>query len=62
MSETAKLAHVILPAACFAEKDGTFTNTERRVQRDPQGGRAARRGAARLANPLPTSPPRWATR
>jgi len=33
MSETAKLAHVILPAACFAEKDGTFTNTERRVQR-----------------------------
>jgi formate dehydrogenase alpha subunit len=33
MSETAKLANVILPAACFAEKDGTFTNTERRVQR-----------------------------
>jgi formate dehydrogenase alpha subunit len=33
MSETAKLAHVILPGACFAEKDGTFTNTERRVQR-----------------------------
>ena len=33
MSETAKLAHVILPATCFAEKDGTFTNTERRVQR-----------------------------
>lgn len=33
MSETAKLADVILPAACFTEKDGTFTNTERRVQR-----------------------------
>ncbi len=33
MSETAKLAHVILPATCFAEKDGTFSNTERRVQR-----------------------------
>lgn len=33
MTETAKLAHVVLPAACFAEKDGTFTNTERRVQR-----------------------------
>jgi formate dehydrogenase alpha subunit len=33
MSETARLAHVVLPAACFAEKDGTFTNTERRVQR-----------------------------
>jgi formate dehydrogenase major subunit/formate dehydrogenase alpha subunit len=26
------LAHVVLPSACFAEKDGTFTNTERRVQ------------------------------
>jgi len=33
LSETAKLAHVVLPAACFAEKDGTLTNTERRVQR-----------------------------
>lgn len=33
MNETAKFAHVILPAACFAEKDGTFTNSERRVQR-----------------------------
>ena len=33
MSETAKFADVVLPAACFAEKDGTFTNTERRVQR-----------------------------
>jgi len=33
MSETARLADVVLPAACFAEKDGTFTNSERRVQR-----------------------------
>lgn len=33
MTETAKLAHVVLPAACFAEKDGTVTNTERMVQR-----------------------------
>ncbi|MFO8008877.1 MAG: molybdopterin dinucleotide binding domain-containing protein, partial [Candidatus Brocadiia bacterium] len=33
MSETAKFADVILPAACFAEKNGTFTNSERRVQR-----------------------------
>ncbi len=32
LSETAQLAHVVLPAASFAEKDGTFTNTERRVQ------------------------------
>jgi len=33
MTETAELADVVLPAACFAEKDGTFTNTARRVQR-----------------------------
>jgi len=32
LSETAQLADVVLPAACFAEKDGTFTNTERRIQ------------------------------
>ena len=32
LSETAEFAHVVLPAASFAEKDGTFTNTERRVQ------------------------------
>ena len=42
LTETARLAHVVLPAAAFAEKDGTFTNTERRVQRvrkavDPPG-------------------------
>ena len=33
MTETAALAHVVLPATSFAEKVGTFTNTERRVQR-----------------------------
>ncbi|MBY0277200.1 formate dehydrogenase subunit alpha [Candidatus Binatia bacterium] len=33
LTETAKLADVVLPAASFAEKDGTFTSTERRVQR-----------------------------
>jgi formate dehydrogenase alpha subunit len=33
LSETAQLADVVLPGASFAEKDGTFTNTERRVQR-----------------------------
>jgi len=32
LSETAQLAHVVLPAAASLEKDGTFTNTERRVQ------------------------------
>lgn len=45
LTETAKLADVVLPAACFAEKNGTFSNTERRVQRvrkavtPPQGAR-----------------------
>jgi formate dehydrogenase alpha subunit len=33
LSETAELADVVLPAASFAEKEGTFTSTERRVQR-----------------------------
>ena len=33
LSETAMMADVVLPAASFAEKDGTFSNTERRVQR-----------------------------
>jgi len=33
LSETAHFAQVVLPGASFAEKDGTFTNTERRVQR-----------------------------
>lgn len=42
LTETAALADVILPAACWAEKDGTFTNSERKVQRvrkavDPPG-------------------------
>ncbi len=32
-TETSKLAHVILPAASFLEKEGTFTNGERRIQR-----------------------------
>ena len=33
LSETAKLASVVLPASSFAEKEGTFTNFEGRVQR-----------------------------
>lgn len=33
MTETAEYADVVLPASTYAEKDGTFTNTERRVQR-----------------------------
>lgn len=45
LTETAKLADVVLPGRCYAEKEGTFTNTERRVQRvrkaveGPQGSR-----------------------
>ena len=42
LTETARLADVVLPASTFAEKEGTFSNTERRVQRvrkaiDPLG-------------------------
>ncbi len=42
LTQTAQKADVVLPGACFAEKNGTFTNTERRVQRvrkavDPPG-------------------------
>jgi predicted molibdopterin-dependent oxidoreductase YjgC len=33
MTETAKIAHVVLPASSFVEKRGTFTNLERRVQK-----------------------------
>ena len=46
MSETAKYAHVVLPGTTFLEKDGTFTNTERRVQR-----------VNRAAEPLPGTKP-----
>ncbi|RLF20030.1 MAG: formate dehydrogenase subunit alpha [Thermoprotei archaeon] len=42
LTETARYAHVVLPAACWAEVDGTYTSTERRVLRvrkaiDPPG-------------------------
>lgn len=33
LTETARLADVVLPAASYAEKDGTFTGTDRRIQR-----------------------------
>ncbi len=33
LTDTARLAHVVLPAASFAEKDGTFANSDRRVLR-----------------------------
>lgn len=42
LTETAQLADVVLPSTCFAEKEGTFSNTARKVQRvrkavDPPG-------------------------
>ncbi len=68
LHETAEFANVFLPAASFAEKDGTFTNSERRVQRvrktiePPGSARAdwaitcdlARRVAARLGRSTTT--------
>jgi len=32
LTETAEFAHIVLPSTSFAEKEGTFTNTERRIQ------------------------------
>ena len=45
LNETAKYAHVFLPGASFLEKDGTFTNAERRINRvrqvmQPLGGKS----------------------
>ena len=48
MTETAKLADVVLPGTTFAEKDGTFTNSERRVQR-----------VRKAINPLGNTIPDW---
>jgi len=60
LSETARLAHVVLPGASFLEKDGTFTNGERRVQRvrralPPPGDPARADGGDRLPAELPLS-------
>jgi len=51
MHETAERANVFLPAAAFAEKEGTFTNSERRVQRVRQA----------LAPPGQAMPDWWIT-
>ncbi|MCX5994613.1 MAG: formate dehydrogenase subunit alpha [Chloroflexi bacterium] len=48
LTDTAKLANVVLPAASFAEKDGTFTNFEGRIQR-----------VRRAISPLGESLPDW---
>jgi formate dehydrogenase major subunit len=40
MTETTHFAHVVFPAACWAEEDGTFTNSERRINRVRQAVKA----------------------
>jgi formate dehydrogenase major subunit len=40
LNETAKFAHVFLPGAIFLEKNGTFTNAERRISPRAQGDEA----------------------
>ena len=56
LTETGKLADVVLPASSFAEKDGTFTNTERRVARVRQAIPPVGDSTARLADHLRTLP------
>ena len=53
LTETAKHAHVVLPGASWAEKGGTFSNTERKMQR-VQGRRATTGDPAGLENTLRT--------
>jgi predicted molibdopterin-dependent oxidoreductase YjgC len=48
LTETSRYAHVVLPAVSFAEKEGTFTNTERRV-----------RLLRKAIQPLGSSKPDW---
>ena len=67
LTETGKLADVVLPASSFAEKDGTFTNTERRVARvrqviPPVGGsrpdwQIIAAISQRLGHPMPFADP-----
>ena len=57
LNETAKYAHVFLPGASFLEKDGTFTNAERRISRvrkvmPPLSGKADWEATMGLANAL----------
>ncbi|MEJ2425538.1 MAG: formate dehydrogenase subunit alpha [Candidatus Thiodiazotropha sp.] len=57
LNETAKFAHVFLPGASFLEKDGTFTNAERRISRvrsvmSPLAGKADWEVTMALANAL----------
>ena len=66
LNETAKFAHVFLPGASFLEKDGTFTNAERRISRvrrvmPPLSGKADWEAtlalAAALGHPMPYDHP-----
>ncbi|MBN8482635.1 MAG: formate dehydrogenase subunit alpha [Xanthomonadales bacterium] len=57
LNETAKFAHVFLPGSTFLEKDGTFTNAERRISRvrrvmQPRNGYADWEVTQRLANAM----------
>ena len=57
LNETAKYAHVFLPGSSFLEKDGTFTNAERRISRvrkvmPPKAGLADWEATVRLSNAL----------
>ena len=60
LNETAKFAHVFLPGTSFLEKDGTFTNAERRINRvrpvmEPRPGKQEWQVACELSEA-------WATR
>jgi formate dehydrogenase (NADP+) alpha subunit len=71
LTETARMATVVLPAASFAEKVGTFTNFEGRVQRirkaiEPPGeslpdGEIVLRLARKMGRPMPYSSPEQVT-
>lgn len=57
LNETAKYAHIFLPGSSFLEKDGTFTNAERRISRvrkvmTPKGGLADWEATCALSNAM----------
>ena len=57
LNETAKYAHVFLPGSSFLEKDGTFTNAERRISRvrkvmEPRNGKSDWEVTVALSNAL----------
>ena len=60
LNETANYAHVFLPGSTFLEKDGTFTNAERRINRVRKV--MPPRLAWRIGRSRRRSPTRWAIR